>query len=351
MKRYVLCFVADRDYHNAHSHRSFYLHQQSVTRPSSFERDVSTAHSLTTVVSSNRSLDFSPLQGNIFGVKSPRGPSSPIVTKKASGAHRTIHFGTPNSHVSALSSETSSSNSNAGTKASAGSSTTKTLKLWTTEEDRLLLDTIAANNNQLAWPKIAASVPGRTGKQCRERYLNHLKPSLKLTSWSVLEDAMIFRLYSLQGSKWSRMVKHLKGRTDNSIKNRYHHLKRRFERKMKSVKTSKDLETVMEKLKNSRLFRGAPVDPQLLKYLSLRLLERSKSQSCTETHEQYKLGPYYLVQECTECRRCGLVVPSLQTGRYVDARTRWCQTCCALSPIVTGDALRIIHTLDDGGRF
>jgi hypothetical protein len=290
-------------------------------------------------------LDISPLKDNIFSVDSPQGPSSPVIAKKSCGARRTIHFGTPNSHVSALSSETSSSNSNSGTKGSTSSNTTKTLKLWTTEEDRMLLDTISANNNQLVWPKIAACVPGRTGKQCRERYLNHLKPSLKLTSWSVLEDAMIFRLYSLQGSKWSRMVKYLKGRTDNSIKNRYHHLKRRFERKMQSVKTSKEIEQVMKKIKNSRLFKGAPVDPQLLKYLSLRFLERTKSQSCAETHEQYKLGPYYMVQEGTCCRRCGLVMPSLQTGRYVCAKTGWCQTCCGLSPIVTGDALRIAQTL------
>jgi hypothetical protein len=60
------------------------------------------------------------------------------------------------------------------------------------EEDQKLLDTIAAHKYTFAWPEIAKAMPGRSGKQCPERYLNNLKPSLKFAGWSALEDATIF---------------------------------------------------------------------------------------------------------------------------------------------------------------
>jgi hypothetical protein len=256
-----------------------------------------------------------------------------------------IHLGSPNSLISALSAGTLISTSSSSKSKSYSPSPKKTLRLWTTEEDRVLLETIATNDYNLVWPKIAGAIPGRTGKQCRERYLNHLKPSVKLTSWSVAEDAMIFRLYNVEGSKWSRMVKHLPGRTDNSIKNRYHHLKRGFERRMQSVGISRGMSELMKKLQKHFLFHRVSVDPSLIKYLSLRMLEGKRHQKKVMTTE-YKFGPYYPVATRIGCRRCGLVMPSLQTGRYVCGSNGWCQTCCGLSPIVTGDALRVVHVIE-----
>jgi hypothetical protein len=269
---------------------------------------------------------------------------TPQKTANSNEARGMIHFGTPNSQISALSAGTPISTSSSSKSKSGSPSPKKTLRLWTTEEDRVLLETIATNDYNLVWPKIAAAIPGRTGKQCRERYLNHLKPSVKLTSWSVAEDAMIFRLFSVEGSKWSRMVKHLPGRTDNSIKNRYHHLKRRFERRMQAVATSRGMTELMKKIQKCRLFHGDHVDPSMLKYLSLRMLEGKRHQKKVTTTE-YKFGPYYPVTTRVGCRRCGLVIPSLQTGRYICGSNGWCQTCCGLSPVVTGDALRIVHTI------
>jgi hypothetical protein len=271
---------------------------------------------------------------------------TPQKTAKSNEARGIIHLSTPNSQISTLSTGTPTSTSSSVKSKVSSPSPKRTLRLWTTEEDRVLLETIATNDYNLIWPKIAAAIPGRTGKQCRERYLNHLKPSVKLTSWSVAEDAMIFRLYSVEGSKWSRMVKHLPGRTDNSIKNRYHHLKRRFERRMQSVGISRGMTELMKKIQFSRLFHGAPVDPLLLKYLSLRMLEGKRHQKKVVTTD-YKFGPQYLVTKRIGCQRCGLIIPSLHTGRYICVSNGWCQTCCGLSPVVTGDALRIVHTIEN----
>lgn len=42
------------------------------------------------------------------------------------------------------------------------------------------------------WSKIALLIPGRLGKQCRERWFNHLDPSLTKTMWTDREDEILF---------------------------------------------------------------------------------------------------------------------------------------------------------------
>lgn len=45
------------------------------------------------------------------------------------------------------------------------------------------------------WSDLARHIPGRIAKQCRERYLNHLDPSLrKDMPWSEDEEALLMRL-------------------------------------------------------------------------------------------------------------------------------------------------------------
>lgn len=66
----------------------------------------------------------------------------------------------------------------------------------------------------------------RTGKQCRERYLNHLNPNIKKGNWEAAEDTKILALHASMGNKWCKYTEYLPGRTDCSIKNRFHVLTR-----------------------------------------------------------------------------------------------------------------------------
>lgn len=71
------------------------------------------------------------------------------------------------------------------------------------------------------WNFIASKLPGRVGKQCRERWHNHLDPSIVKNKWSLDEDKKLMSLFLQFGKKWSLIAKHMPGRTDNTIKNRF----------------------------------------------------------------------------------------------------------------------------------
>ena len=88
-------------------------------------------------------------------------------------------------------------------------------RVWTKEEDQLLLNLVQGMRMPMKWSVVAQSMPDRTGKQCRERYVNHLNPRLKTSDWSPVEDATVFHLYSNIGSHWAKMAKMIPGRTDN----------------------------------------------------------------------------------------------------------------------------------------
>jgi hypothetical protein len=83
-------------------------------------------------------------------------------------------------------------------------------------------------NGPNRWSQCAEFISGRSGKQCRERWCNSLCPGVKKGNWTSDEDYMIFKLFSEYGSKWAKISSFLKGRTENSIKNRFYSTLRRL---------------------------------------------------------------------------------------------------------------------------
>jgi Myb-like DNA-binding domain len=99
-------------------------------------------------------------------------------------------------------------------------------RMWTTEEDELLRK--IAGDFPENWNIIGINLPGRTGKQCRERWLNNLRPDIRKGGWSREEDELILREQALRGNQWSTIARMLPGRSDNAVKNRYNATLRKY---------------------------------------------------------------------------------------------------------------------------
>nr|QSD99663.1 MYB family transcription factor [Melilotus albus] len=111
---------------------------------------------------------------------------------------------------------------------------------WTVEEDRLLIN-LVEEYGLGKWSDIAQKLHGRMGKQCRERWLNHLRPDIKKDTWSEEEEKILMKAHGEIGNKWSKIVKMLPGRTENSIKNHWNATKRRQYSKRKYPRGSSTL--------------------------------------------------------------------------------------------------------------
>ncbi|GAV71668.1 Myb_DNA-binding domain-containing protein [Cephalotus follicularis] len=124
---------------------------------------------------------------------------------------------------------------------------------WTVEEDFKLINYIA-NHGEGRWNSLARCAGlRRTGKSCRLRWLNYLRPDVRRGNITLEEQLLILELHSRWGNRWSKIAQHLPGRTDNEIKNYWRTRVQKHAKQLKCDVNSKQFKDTMRYLWMPRL--------------------------------------------------------------------------------------------------
>jgi hypothetical protein len=90
-------------------------------------------------------------------------------------------------------------------------------------EDDHLMDAVF-NMGTASWTKIASEVPGRTARQCRERWTHYLCTGRTESSWTEEEDLLLIEKIGEVGPRWVHLASLIGTHTDVEVKRRWTYL-------------------------------------------------------------------------------------------------------------------------------
>ena len=82
-------------------------------------------------------------------------------------------------------------------------------KPWTKDEDEQLKKLVHVNGTG-SWTIVSELLTERTGKQCRERWFNHLNPAINKSEWTPEEDNVLISMQKVFGNQWSKVISFIK---------------------------------------------------------------------------------------------------------------------------------------------
>ncbi|KAL7543498.1 hypothetical protein ACHAXR_012788 [Thalassiosira sp. AJA248-18] len=97
---------------------------------------------------------------------------------------------------------------------------------WREEEDAIVLRVIFASHDPpfTQWADLAPQLPGRTGKQIRDRWVNYLNPAINHLPFSRDDDLRLWQGHKELGKRWVEISVKIfhSTRSENHIKNRWY---------------------------------------------------------------------------------------------------------------------------------
>jgi hypothetical protein len=97
---------------------------------------------------------------------------------------------------------------------------------WTDQEDRIVMETVKNSKEQpfTRWSDLAQKLPGRVGKQIRDRWVNHLNPHINHLPFTREDDMLLYNGHKEHGKKWVEISTTFfnSTRSENQVKNRWY---------------------------------------------------------------------------------------------------------------------------------
>ncbi|KAH0923579.1 hypothetical protein HID58_023597 [Brassica napus] len=157
---------------------------------------------------------------------------------------------------------------------------------WTVEEDFKLSNYISTLGEG-RWNSLARCAGlKRTGKSCRLRWLNYLRPDVRRGNITLEEQLLILELHSRWGNRWSTIAQYLPGRTDNEIKNYWRTRVQKHAKQLRCDVNSQQFKDTMRYLWMPRLV-------ERIQAASASSTTGSAAKSCvTTTTDQFLITSY-----------------------------------------------------------
>jgi len=97
---------------------------------------------------------------------------------------------------------------------------------WQDHEDAIVVEAVTTSTEQpfTRWSDLAQRLPGRVGKQIRDRWVNHLNPNINHMPFSRQDDLRLWEGHKKLGKRWVEIsTKYFSSsRSENHIKNRWY---------------------------------------------------------------------------------------------------------------------------------
>jgi transposase len=105
----------------------------------------------------------------------------------------------------------------------------RTRSIFTRDEYQLIRELVAKFGDE-NWKVVAAEIPNRSTRQCKERWTSYLAPHVENGPWTLEEDRLLIQKIAEDGHKWKDFEALFPNRSAINIKNRWRHIQKRQRR-------------------------------------------------------------------------------------------------------------------------